>query len=345
LYKSQNFNLDRTKNVLFCVLNWGLGHASRSIPLIQQEIKKGNKLFVAGSGLSLTFLKAELSAAVTFIELPDYAVRYTTSKFFSLKLILQIPKILNAILKEHKQVKKIVKNYKIDEIISDNRYGCYNKNVHSKFITHQLYIKLPKQLKYLEKFLSKVNFYFINRFDVCYIIDEEQSLLSGALSNFKEKRNKPKCDIEYIGAISRLKKDIFIKKEKGVLIILSGPEPQRTQLEDEIRLKYKNENKSFEVLLIRGTNLHPNAPFPIKFKTIDLAKTKEVNNALNAYDKIVCRSGYSTILDLHKLEKKAILIPTPNQTEQEYLAKHLTKNFGFKTISQKDFSFNFMNFD
>jgi len=331
--------LKQTKNILFCVLNWGLGHASRSIPLINKEIDRGNKLFVASSGLSLLFLQSELKSKVTFIELPDYNISYAKGKFFGLKMFWQIPKILFTINKEYKQINEVAKTNKIDEIISDNRYGCYAKNLPSKFITHQLYIKLPKRLKYFEKLLSRINFYFINRFDSCLIIDEKGSLLSGDLSNFNKKDLKPKCNIEYIGATSRLKKDIFIKQEKGVLILLSGPEPQRTIFEKKIISEYKQNNLSFNVLLIRGTNQNPLVSFPKTFKCINLASSKQVNDALNAYDLIICRSGYSTIMDLHKLEKKATLIPTPMQTEQEYLAEHLSKHFGFSMMLQRSFTF------
>jgi len=329
----------KQKTFLICILNWGLGHASRCIPIIEFLLQKNHKVIVASSGLSLQWLKNELKIKTEFLQLPDYNINYGNANLFFFTMMMQIPKILNAINNEKKIINDFINNNEVDLIISDNRFGCYSKEIPSYFLTHQLYIKLNSPYQFLENTLAKLNFHFINKFDRCFIIDEEKSLLSNELSNTTIKKNKPKIKVDFIGALSRikLKPEIYNQNKKDVLIIISGPEPQRTNFENIIINSIENLKTERNFILIRGSNKSTLQTNNENLEIINLANSETVSEYLNKYQNIICRSGYSTILDLFAINKKAVLVPTPKQSEQLYLAKHLNKKFDFKIMQQQNF--------
>ena len=300
------------KRILITPLNWGLGHATRCMPIINQLLKQNTEVIIATDGRAFHLLSKEYPT-LTILKLPPYDITYK-SKNMMRNIAPQLPKIIKAIAAEYKVIQKIVKEYQIDAIISDNRFGCNSSKVHSVFITHQLAIKIPSNLVQ-----PQVNFFnkqFIQRFDACWIPDfeTEKDSLSGSLS-----RNIGLKNIEYLGALTRMK-HFETSKKYDVLIILSGPEPQRTILEE--KLIEQASKLSLKTLLIKGKTEEQNKTVGIGNLTIQSFMTAtELNEAILASDVIVTRSGYSTIMDLVVLGKRAILIPTPGQTEQEYLAK------------------------
>ncbi len=217
---------NETKNILVAPLNWGLGHATRCIPIIQELEKNGFNPIIASDGVALALLRKEFPNLIT-IELPSYDIEYAKKgENFKWKLIKNSPKTLYAILQEKQQIKKIVKEHQLAGIISDNRLGVHSKKVPSVFITHQLTV-LSGKTTWIS---SKLHQHFISKFTECWIPDvNEIPNLTGKLGHLKNTKLK----LTYIGILSRLqKKELPIKYQ--LMVILSGPEPQRTFLRRKI---------------------------------------------------------------------------------------------------------------
>lgn len=319
--------------ILVAPLDWGLGHSTRCIPLIKHLQSLGCRIIIAVEGAQEILLKHEFPS-LEFLQLSGYQIRYTFSKrFLSAKILMQLPKIYRTVQNEHEWLKKIVTEHKIDAVISDNRYGLFHSAIPCVFITHQLLIKTPFNLA--EKFLQNINYHFINKFNECWVPDEQDSLnLAGVLSH---PTMLPSIPVKYLGPLSRLelKQTALIKYD--LLIVLSGPEPQRTFLENTLL----NQLQTFEgnALLVRGLPGEvDNLPSFNNVIIINHLLSVEMESAFNESELIISRSGYTTVMDVFKLQKKAILIPTPGQTEQEYLAKHLAKQGWCLTVEQHEFN-------
>ena len=297
------------KRILVAPLDWGIGHATRCIPIIYSLIRHNYEVIIAADGRSLHLLITEFPA-LEAIRLSGYNIKYPTYLPMSISMLFQSPKILIGIKKEHKLLENIIDDYKVDGVISDNRFGLSTKKVPCAFITHQLQIQSP----YFTSAIQQFNYNYINRFNACWVMDDEKENLAGSLS-------KPEVLPEntiYIGVQSRFEKR-EVEKKYEFLGIVSGPEPQRSILEKGLinALKDRNENS---LIVLGKTELSKSEQ--IGNLTIKSHLNAEnLNTAILQSELIICRPGYSTIMDLAKLEKKAIFIPTPGQTEQEYLAE------------------------
>jgi UDP-N-acetylglucosamine transferase subunit ALG13 len=319
--------------ILIAPLDWGLGHAARCIPLIKFLLQLHCKVIVAAEGAQQKLLQAEFPA-VTFVPIPGYRIKYTkVERFFVLKIALQLPKIFLTIYREKKWLDNFLKNNTVDAVISDNRYGLYHPKVTSVFITHQLRIKAPFALA--ENIVQRINYRYINKFSQCWVPDEKGIInLAGDLSH---PLIFPKIPVTYIGGLSRLERQPETEKKFDLLIILSGPEPQRTLLEK----KMLNELAIFKgkVLFVRGL---PESTKVLPAENDVIIKNhlpaKELEKVISESEYIISRSGYTTVMDICKLQRKSILIPTPGQTEQEYLAYHLQKQGWCVSISQQKFN-------
>lgn len=317
-----------TKNILVAPLNWGLGHATRCVPLIRELIKYGYTPILASDGNALNLLKKEFPE-LTSLELPSYEIEYAKkAKNFKWKLLKNSPKTINAIIEERKLVKKWCKEFDLAGIISDNRLGVYNKKIPSVIITHQLQV-LSGKTTWIS---SKIHQRFIKKFNECWVPDfEKKPNLTGKLGHLKN----PSFSIKYLGPLSRLNIQKADKKY-DLMIILSGPEPQRTLLENLLLQKINLLDK--KILFVKGLVNDKQVITEIEDITFyNFMTSTEIEKAFNESDVILCRSGYTTIMDLVKLNKKAFLIPTPGQTEQEYLARRLKKNGHFPYSKQEDF--------
>jgi len=324
--------LQKSKNILVCPLDWGIGHASRLIPIITEFIKNNNEVIIAGSGKSLLLLKTTFPKLRT-ISIEGYNIKYSKTIPLSLKMIFQAPKILIKISKEHKQLEKIIKEQNIDIVVSDNRFGLWSKMVKSIYITHQIMIKMPGILKFLEYPIYRFHKKTIKKYDECWIPDIEQNPnIAGDLTRKFPLPENAKC----IGILSRFKKDKIsdIKKKYEILIILSGPEPQRTIFENILIEQISKTD--YKTLLVRGLNTSK-LSVPDNIDVVSHLNTNDMKDAILSSDYIISRSGYSTIMDLIVLEKNAIIVPTPGQTEQEYLAKYYKDKKIFYSVKQKDF--------
>jgi uncharacterized protein (TIGR00661 family) len=323
--------MQNQKTILVAPLHWGLGHATRCIPIIYALIENGFKPLIASDGAALELLRKEFPD-IESLELPSYQIMYAkTAKGFKLKLVIDSPKMLKAIENERKIVKKLVKSGKIDGIISDNRLGVRSKKVPSVFITHQLNV-LTGSTTWISTLLHKK---VIKKFDVCWVPDFEGSQnLSGKLGHPEQ---IPK-NVIYIGPLSRMKKR-NIEKKYDILVLLSGPEPQRTFLEEKLKQELSGLDK--KILFVLGKveeQIH--CYNDGNFRVYNFMGTKCLEKAINESELVISRSGYTTIMDLAVLEKKAFFIPTPGQFEQEYLAKRLKTKGIVPSCKQENFKLN-----
>ena len=332
-------------SVLVAPLDWGLGHATRCIPIIKQLIEQGSRVFIAASGSQKVLLKQEFPN-LEFLDLPGYGINYKPGFLLKWGLVFQIPAILRQIKKENKWLDEIRQQYSIDAVISDNRYGLYNKTLFCIFITHQLFIQSGSLSewswrntaigRWIDRKILLWNYSFINRFSFCWIPDQEGEFsIAGLLSH---PPLLPKIPVRYIGLLSRFQPPEKRGEKNLLLILLSGPEPQRTQFEKILFRQLAQTN--LETLVLCGL---PGQDRQIPFiKTgIEIrnhATTEEVSNMINESAYIIARAGYSTIMDLIRMKKNAILVPTPGQTEQEYLGYYLHEKKWMYTIPQKNFS-------
>ncbi|NSL89410.1 glycosyltransferase [Chitinophaga solisilvae] len=318
--------------ILVVPLDWGLGHATRDIPLIYEMLNAGAQVFIAAEGKHAALLQQEFPD-IKILPLPGYRIQYAQKgKFFGMKIIQQIPKIYRTVKYEQRWLKKVVKEYGIQAVISDNRFGLYHKDIPTVFITHQLLIKTPFG-GWIERTLQKINYSFIRKYSACWIPDFDGSNnLSGELAHPAQLPPNTR----YIGCLSRFEPKENVAKKYDLLVLISGPEPQRSNLEKLVLDQVKQ--LSVTALIVSGK---PGTPYHEEIAPgithVNHLNAKELNEAMLASDLVLSRSGYTTLMDLVKLNKKAILIPTPGQSEQVYLGEYLMEKGYFYSLPQESF--------
>ena len=323
------------KNILICPLNWGLGHATRCVPIIKDLTNQGNKVIIAADEGPLAFLQKEFPDH-EFIKFPGFSPKYSRSNTQVFKMMMAFPGALRDFRRDHKTVESIVKNYNIDTVISDNRFGCWSKQAHSIFMTHQLHIQVPRIWKWTTPIINLFNNSYIKKYDEVWVPDvENEPSLGGKLSHPALKG----VNTKYIGHLSRFVSDNqdITEKANKFLVILSGPEPQRTMFED-IVLKQARETKD-NILILRAK---PDSSELLRDVPENVSMFNHVDDEMfvklvNSAEIIICRGGYSSLMDLKALGRTAFLVPTPGQTEQEYLARHLSKKQGWNWCRQSEF--------
>jgi hypothetical protein len=304
--------------ILICPLNWGLGHATRCVPIIQQLINENHELTIVSDGFPLQFLRQEFST-LRYIELPSYPIQYSKNKSMLWSMIRCFPKIISGIIIEHLWLKKLLKTEHFDQVISDNRFGMWNKSTHSIYITHQLMVKMPYYLKAFEPAIWLLHRTFINKYNECWIPDTEKN--GGSSGDLAHKYPLPK-NAKFIGTLSRFQNtgNKISNFDFETVAVVSGVEPQRTLFEKNLIDKYKNQ--ASKTLIVKGQPQNTIQKTTIGNVTlVSHLSSAELAAYLRGAKKIIVRSGYSTIMDLQALNclEKAEFIPTPGQTEQEYL--------------------------
>ena len=320
------------KKILVAPLDWGLGHAARSVPLIKVLCSKNDVIIACGPS-AYGFLQKELPD-LEIIKIDDWRIRYPKHKINFLTILGWIPVMLRNSIHEHRFVKRIIRSRGIDCIVSDNRYGLLYKGLECYIITHQVYPKMPRGFGFLENLGGWMFKKYLSRFNKVLIPDFERGdNLSGSLA---ADRDLPPEKFVRIGILSR-----FNHSQAGtpafhqipVLVLMSGQENQRTVLENKIIAAL--DGLELNVLFVRGVG--ESRPTINNTKNItfrNLLSGNELRDALMAAELIICRAGYSTLCDVVALKKRAVIIPTPGQTEQEYLAERLDCRFGFRSLSQ-----------
>jgi uncharacterized protein (TIGR00661 family) len=322
------------RTIFISPLDWGFGHATRCVPIIH-SLRKNNKVIIGVTPLNQKFFEEQFPDLLK-IEVPSYNIYYSKRIPVWIEVLIQWSSIKAVVKEEKKCLNRIMQEHPIDLVISDNRFGLYSEKVESIIISHQLNVIAP----FLSFWPQKVNRDHIHRFNKVWVPDyaDEKKRLSGILSD----SSKIKIPVEYIGPLSLLEGiPVETKTEKiDNLILLSGIEPQRSILEKILIEKLYHLGK--RTVLIRGkrdaSKLNCEG-----IEVIDFVAGAELKKLILAANRVICRSGYSSLMDLHVLGKtNLVLIPTPGQTEQEYLADLWKKKFNAVSIAQnKVQSFDF----
>lgn len=325
------FNTLREKPlVLLAPLDWGMGHTTRCIPLIRELNLLQCEVIILCSTFQKRILELEFQS-LNFLEYPGTPLVYGRNRVLTLiSLLLQVPKNLTRIKEENRWLQEFLSANRVDAIISDNRFGLYAPGIPAVFITHQLQIKTGLGAL-ANAWARRMNYRFINKFSECWIPDYEgQNSMAGELSN---PHIQPKIKITRIGALSRFEKCAH-STSNYLLIILSGPEPQRSILEKKIIADLKDRT----AIIVRGLPENEKLPeAPSGVQVYNHLPASRLNELICGASIVISRCGYTSVMDLLKLQKKSILIPTPGQAEQEYLAKYLYKKQWAFTVSQNDF--------
>ncbi|MEI7500142.1 MAG: glycosyltransferase family protein [Bacteroidota bacterium] len=329
--------MSEIKKALICPLDWGIGHATRCIPVIEKLREQGFEVIFAASGRPLEFLKKEFPG-VPVVMFPGIKIRYPRNGWIAGKMLWLAPLILFDIWREHRVLKKIVRESGISLVISDNRYGCWNATIPSVFMTHQLEIQVPAGLRLIKGPLNFINRWLINKYSECWVPDfEPHRGLAGDLSH----PARLPLNTHYIGILSRFSKRDELFTESNIqsfdlLVMLSGPEPQRTILEEKILMQLVNIN--MQVAMVRGIP-ESDETFILdgRIHVFSHLETAKMKTLIQASALVIARSGYSSIMDIVTLGKRAIFIPTPGQPEQEYLSHYLMDKKIYFSINQKDF--------
>lgn len=321
----------KTGKVYYTVLNMGLGHASRSTPVIKKFVAQNWQVLIGSNGRALQFLHREFPD-LNFVETPDYGISYTKSSWLLPKLFLQTPAILQKIHAEHQFTARIVKKFFPDIIFSDHCYGAYHTHVPSFFISHQLYFSVPPPFWVFRSIPAQFNLLFHRKFNRILIPDQrenETGLLSGGLSQIKKEDVK----YNYVGILSSLKKTADTENI-DILFSISGPEPQRTIFQ-KIILRQIKELPGKKVVLLGKSEESKLLDSTEDCDTYTHLPREKLQKLYNRSKLIVSRPGYSTLMELAELGKKALFVPTPGQTEQKYLADYVHKRGWFYSVRQK----------
>lgn len=262
------------------------------------------------------------------VDVEPYNIKYSHSVRLAVKLLLDAPRIIGVIKKERLQLQRIIKEHKIDVVISDNRFGMHDKNAECIYITHQLNIDAG----IFSRIATQIHHYYIKQFNTVWVPDfeEEHRSLAGKLSRKHSFQN-----VKHLGLLSRLSIAEKTDIQYDYLCLLSGPEPLRSNVEKELINRANKSDK--KICFVRGATKELKSFINNNVSVFDMPNAKELSSLIACSRTIVCRSGYSTLMDLHHLQKtKCILIPTPGQDEQEYLASYWKDKFGAKVVQQKD---------
>ena len=323
--------------ILICPLDWGIGHATRCVPVIQKFIELGDEVVIVADGRPYEFLRIEFPGC-RIIRLRGIKITYTKRTDLLIKIMTLIPAFIRGYYREHKDLDHLIKLERPDIIISDNRYGLWNKKLYSILITHQLNIMIPRSLRVLSPFINRFIYHWIERFNECWIPDFE--LHKGLAGSLSHPEVLPK-NSHYIGTLSRFS-NLTTKWEMpqiidyDIVVSLSGPEPQRTIFEEKIFEQVKGTGLSG--IILRGfTEKKEEWDLTDKIRVYSHLETSKIREIMRRTHLVICRSGYSSLMDLVTMGINAILVPTPGQTEQEYLARYLLEKKIYFSMSQEHF--------
>jgi UDP:flavonoid glycosyltransferase YjiC (YdhE family) len=309
------------KRILVAPLNWGLGHATRCMPVINLLMRYGAEVIIGGEGRSLCLLKAAYPNA-TFIDLPAYNISYSQNSLMVWKTLVDTPRLLKVFKEEHRLLDQLVGELHLNAVLSDNRYGLWTDKIPSVFMCHQLAVIMPPVLSWTRRYVYELHLKYIAKFRFLWIPDHAgENSLSGELTHKYPLPNHAR----FIGPLSRFpsaKSPGQVTTANQILILLSGPEPQRTILEQKVSLQAAAD-LGRRYVIVRGITEEQKIREEGNILWYNFLDSQDLLDLVRSSEVIVARSGYSTVMDLAVLGKKALFIPTPGQTEQEYLAQQM----------------------
>lgn len=314
--------------ILFGVFDWGFGHATRDTPIIQELLKRKNEIHIISTGNALKLLRNKFGNKCSFYDIPSTAQLYSKKGSFQVNFVISLPSILGVMRKARVETKKIIDKEKFDIVISDCRYDVYDSPSNSYLINHQLRFVGPFGTEtILEKWLASQ----MKHYKYIFVPDFSKNNLSGRLSH--NLKYVPASKIKYIGILSHVKKK-KVKQDIDYFISLSGPEQTRIDLERKI---FSQLNVLKGKVVIAGGNIRKDSKK--LFSNVEFYSfldSQQQEDMMNRAKFLIIRSGYTTIMELAELDKSALLIPSPTQTEQEYLGEYLLENKFFYSVSQED---------
>ncbi len=303
------------KHVLIAPLDWGMGHTTRCVPIINTLLTQQCTVTIACNTAQKTYYTKELGnrQRLNYQALQGYNIFYW-NKLFTLAIVLQLPKLLLKINYEHRWLTHYLRHNACQVILSDNRYGLHNSTVTNLLITHQLQVITPYGKRIINHLIARA----INKFNYCWIPDNanENERLSGILSQ----NNTVTIPTQYIGVLSRMALKIN-KQPNTVLVLLTGPNAAKQSLLQLIISKYAHTTHTVTIV---------NAPKCSTLANITMlttATTEQLQGLINTHSTIITRSGYTSIMDFYALQQPVQLIATPHQPEQEYLLTYVCTKF------------------
>lgn len=307
--------------ILVAPLDWGLGHSTRCIPIIQR-LRELDARPVIGADKGPLALLRDAFPDLPYVCVPGVEVRYAKGASQTWAMATRFPAMLRSVREEHHLFLNLRRQLQLDAVISDQRFGIRADGSPSVIMTHQLFPFTP----FAQGMLRRINLRSVARFDRCWILDDEQA--PGLAGDLSHGRNVPR-NARYIGPVSRMDptKAIAPKEPYRIVCVISGPEPQRTLLEEELMNQLPH--IPGQHLLVRGE------PEPALDETIGHVRRLShlggdaLTGALLQARLIVSRTGYTTLMDLARIGKSALAIPTPGQQEQEYLGELHTRTGRF----------------
>ena len=311
--------------VLFGVFDWGIGHATRDIPLIT-ELLKAHEVHILSTGRALKLLKDYFADRCTYYDVPSVYPPYTRTRFFQVTFALFLPRMIRNLQCARKKTRKIVAGG-FDKVISDCRYDVYDTPDNSYLINHQVRFSTPFGV---ERIFERLLAWRMQKYRYVIVPDFEEQNLSGRLSHNLRYINKDK--IKYIGILSHLKK-LKVTEDIDYFISVSGPEPQRTVLQKKmVEMSGQLEGN---VVIAGGVPERTATRSGENLRFYSFLNAEQQADMMNRAKFIISRPGYTTVMELAELDKKrALFLPTPGQTEQEYLADYYEKQGYFHSVSQ-----------
>ncbi|HBC77705.1 MAG TPA: hypothetical protein DCZ51_03695 [Bacteroidales bacterium] len=325
--------MNTNRNILICPLEWGLGHAGRMIP-VARKLRERNYNVIIGSGKEHQAMFRNELPGLTYIDFPGFKPDYSRFLPQYISLLLKMPLLLYHIAAEHMMLKRIINENKIDIILSDNRFGLWNRRIKSVYVTHQMVIPFPRSFRFLEWTGILFHRYFIKKYSLCFIPDLPGDInLSGRLSHGIRLPENTR----YIGLLSRFTgRSQSVGNRFGIphnTVILSGPEPQRGVLRQKL-IEILSKREPLSVFLEGKPGDSVEMSKSENIISYNHLPANEMQDMITGSTGIVTRSGYTSVMELISLKCSALLIPTPGQPEQEYLAEYLSGKGWFGTISQ-----------
>jgi UDP:flavonoid glycosyltransferase YjiC (YdhE family) len=334
--------LKKNKNILICPLEWGLGHATRMIPVAAELLRNKHNVIFASGEEHLSLIRNELPEC-TYLNFPGFKPNYSRHLPQYISILLKVPLLAYQIVKEHIRLNNIIRKYSIDVVISDNRFGLWNSNIKTVYITHMPLVPFPVKMRFLEPLGVFIHRRIIRKYDLCFIPDlPGEKNLSGRLSHGI---SLPE-NVRFIGILSRFTSLEGVSKVKQTFntppsdfkyntVILSGPEPQKEILKQKLIRLFKD--KEPVTIMLEGKPGKPEESERIgNIILYNHLPAKKMISIISGSEGIISRSGYTSVMDLLSLNCRALLIPTPGQTEQEYLAEYLSEQGYFSCIAQDD---------
>ncbi len=328
--------MNKQYNILICPLEWGLGHAARMIPVAAKLRGLGHNVIIASGEEHSALFRYELPG-LSYIKFTGFKPSYSRFLPQYLSLLFKIPSLLWHIAGEHKQLKRLVAGNNIDVVISDNRFGLWNRKITTVYVTHMPLIPFPASFRFLEKVGVLLHRSVIRRYTFCWIPDLPGDMnLSGRLSHSV----RLAANTRFIGLLSRFSDIAAQNPGPGMSVehnsvILSGPEPQKGILKQKLSSILRKRAETTFIFegrplggkeIVSTGNIHSCAHLP----------GPEMAEVIKGSKCVITRSGYTTVMELVSLGTGALLIPTPGQTEQEYLGEYLSAKGWFTSIAQKN---------